>query len=89
MTIEVGKSGGGFTVQSGTASLGVGSLNVTIAEVDLTKSFVEITYYSTSSSSEVNKARVNAELTTSTNLQLTRASVSNTATIKWQVITSK
>ncbi|MCB0489073.1 MAG: T9SS type A sorting domain-containing protein [Cyclobacteriaceae bacterium] len=74
----------GVTVQRGITAAGTGATNVTISSVDLTKSFVIATQSVDGTTMGDNDA-FTANLTTTTNLQLTVTA--GTPQIYWQVVT--
>tara|TARA_Y100000310_G_C20704329_1_gene833669 strand:- start:37697 stop:38788 length:1092 start_codon:yes stop_codon:yes gene_type:complete len=69
-----------------TWSFGVGVLqNITISSVNLSRTWVRITYRSTSTGAEIESVLTVAHLTSSTNLRLERGGTSKACTIEWAV----
>lgn len=83
--LDIGLSGSNIkSIQSGTSTLSATSLNVPISSVDLSKSIVMINCSSTSNFAD--QTMVSAQITTNTNLQLSKANATTAVVVNWVII---
>ena len=86
MTISLASLGGGGvkSVQRGLATISttVGT-NVTISAVDMSKTFVAVSYYGTTNTSQTNAS---IQLTTPTNILLKNGGGGTVTEASWQVV---